>query len=197
MLCTVIGLVGGIASGKSTVAKYIRERLKAVHVDADAVAHRVLDRPAVRRILAERFPEAKNPDGSMNRKALAELAFLDPAAHEALERATHPHIERAMKRAISRARAPFVLLDAALLQETGADALCDLVVYVACPARERRRRARTDRGWSEEQHRRREARQWSCVRKRSRADLAVDNGGGPEQTRLEVGCLVDRIRERS
>jgi len=197
MLSTVIGLVGGIASGKSTIAGYLRERLKAVHVDADAVARRVLERPFVRKTLSERFPELKNPAGSMNRAALADLAFSDPQALEALEQATHPLIRKALERAVSRANAPFVLLDAALLQETGADALCDCVVYVACPARKRRRRARRTRGWSEEEHRRREARQWPVRRKRARADLAVDNGGAPEQTRDEVERLVGRIRTRS
>jgi dephospho-CoA kinase len=99
-----------------------------------------------------------------------------------------------MVAAIRRARAPFVLLDAALLQETGADGLCDAVVYVACPARTRRARTRRTRGWTDAHHRAREARQWSCRRKRARADHAIDNSDGPERTRREVARLIRQIR---
>jgi dephospho-CoA kinase len=184
----VIGLVGGIASGKSTVARLFSAERRAVHVDADAIARQVLARPGVRAALARRIPGA-----GANREMLAKTVFLDTRALAALEEVMHPPIRRAMVAAIRRARAPYVLVDAALLQETGADALCDHVVYVACPARTRRRRAVRERGWSEAQHRAREARQWSCRRKRARADFAIDNGGAVSSTRRDVRRLIRRI----
>jgi len=191
---TVIGLVGGIASGKSTVARLWALERRAVHVDADAIARRVLGRADVRAALARRLRGLGK--GRIDRDVLARTVFLDPRALKALEEVTHPRIREAMVRAIERAKAPYVLVDAALLQETGADSLCDAVVYVACPARTRRARSRKTRGWSEEHHRAREARQWSCRRKRARADFAVDNSGDAARTRREVRRLIARIESR-
>jgi dephospho-CoA kinase len=122
----------------------------------------------------------------MDRAALAEIVFSDPRALAALEEIVHPPIRRAMVRAIAAARTPLVIVDAALLQETGADALCDAVVYVACPARVRRARAIRGRSWTADQWRAREARQWPVRRKRARADLVVDNGDGRGRTRRDV-----------
>lgn len=190
----VIGLVGGIASGKSTVAGLWSEETKAVHVDADAIARRVLGRPDVLAALRRRLPDIGKE--RIDREMLAAKVFRDPRALKALEEITHPRIKEAIVAAIGRARAPHVLLDAALLQETGADALCDAVVYVACPARKRRARARRTRGWTEAHHRAREARQWSCRKKRARADFAVDNSDGPERTKDEVRRLIARLRPR-
>jgi len=192
----VIGLVGGIASGKSTVAGLWAQETKAVHVDADAIARRVLGKPDVLKALRRRLPGILRK-GKIDREMLAAKVFEDPAALKALEEVTHPRIRAAIVAAIRRARANHVLLDAALLQETGADALCDAVVYVACPARTRRARARRTRGWTDAHHRAREARQWSCRRKRARADFAVDNADGPGRTRDEVRKLIARLRPRN
>lgn len=127
---------------------------------------------------------------------LAERVFRDRSALQALEEVTHPPILRAVVAAVKRARARYVLLDAALLQETGADALCDHVVYVACPARTRRGRTRRARGWSEAHHRSREARQWSCRRKRARADHVIDNSRAEARTKRDVRRLIRRIETR-
>jgi dephospho-CoA kinase len=133
----------------------------------------------------------------MDRKELARMAFSSPRALAALEAITHPPIRRAIEARIRRARQDLVVLDAALLQETGADALCDQVWYVACPARERRRRARRGRGWSEAEHRAREARQWSCRRKRARADGVIDNGADEARARRDVRRALRGIERRS
>jgi len=191
----VIGLVGGIASGKSTLARLWATERRAVHVDADAIARRVLELPEVRSALRRRLPGVGGK-GRIDREMLAAKVFRDRLALQALEAVTHPRIRRAITRAIRRARAPYVLLDAALLQETGADALCDAVVYVACPARTRRARTRRTRGWSEAEHRAREARQWSCRRKRARADFAIDNAADALRVRAELRRLIGRIESR-
>jgi len=192
----IIGLVGGIASGKSTVARLFAAERRAVHVDADAIARRVLERPAVRAALARRIP-GLGAKGRLDREMLARRVFRDEKALAALEEVTHPPIRRAVLAALRRARAPYVLLDAALLQETAADGLCDLVVYVACPARTRRARTRRRRGWSEAHHRAREARQWSCRRKRARADFVIDNGNGLDRTRRDVRRLIRGLEKGS
>jgi dephospho-CoA kinase len=191
----VIALVGGIASGKTTVARLWAAERGSVHVDADAIARRVLARPEVRAALAHGLPGV-GAKGRIDREMLAHRVFRDRRALAALEEVTHPAIRKAIVLAIRRARTPHVLLDAALLQETGADALADVVVYVGCPARKRRARTRRTRGWTEAHHRARELRQWSCRRKRAHADFAIDNGGPPSRTRREVRRLIRRIESR-
>ncbi|MHC4549790.1 MAG: dephospho-CoA kinase [Planctomycetota bacterium] len=192
----VIGLVGGIASGKSTVAALFAEERPAANVDADAIARRVVGRPAVQKALVRRIPGIAGRDGKMDRTKLTHRVFSSARALAALEEVTHPLIRRAIVRAIARAPTPYVLVDAALLQETGADELCDAVVYVACPARTRRSRTRRSRGWTAAEHRAREARQWSCRRKRSRADFVVDNAGEAARARRVVRRILRRIERR-
>ena len=189
----VIGLVGGIASGKSAVAVHITAECRAMHLDADAIARRVMGQAAVREAVARRFPGAVGRDGKMDRTKLAREVFQSRRSLADLEAITHPPIRRAIVRAIRRTRMAYVVLDAPLLQETGADELCDVVVYVACPARVRRARARR-RALSDAEHRARESHQWSCRRKRARADLVVDNGGDPARTRRQVRRALRHIR---
>ena len=185
MSATVIGLVGGIASGKSSVAAQFSSERSTTVVDADVLARRVLGHQAVQTALKERFPGMLT-GGSLDRHRMATHVFSRPGELAALEAILHPPIGRALRGAIRRARTPYVLVDAPLLLETGLETLCDWVIYVACPARTRRRRALATRGWSEAEHRAREARQWSLRRKRPRADLIVDNGSSPERCRLDV-----------
>ena len=152
----VIGLVGGIASGKSTVAELFAALCDSVHLDADAAARRVLRRPEVVEALARRFPAHADRRGRVDREGLARTVFRDRAALADLEEITHPPIRAALERALRRSRSRYVLLDAPLLLETGFSETCDVVVYVACPARQRRARARRERGWTDAEHRARE-----------------------------------------
>lgn len=197
MARTVLGLVGGIASGKSTVASLFRRERRCLLLDADAIAHRILARGPVRKQVARRFPGTVRGKGPPDRARLAAAVFGDPKALRDLEAILHPPIRRALERAIRGAKAPYVLVDAPLLQETGADALCDAVVYVACPARARRARSRRSRGWSETEHRAREARQWTCRRKRARADFAVNNGGDAEEARRSVRRVLRTLERKT
>jgi len=193
---TIIGLVGGIASGKSSVARLFAEARTATIVDADHLARRVLRQPAVRGALADRFPGCLGADGELDRSKMARRVFRRPRELRALEAILHPPIRRAIRRAIARARTPYVIVDAPLLQEVGLDAFCDAVVYVACDARSRRRRARATRGWSAEEHRLRESRQWPVRRKRARADHVVDNSSSPARARRDVRRIL-RALERN
>ena len=192
---TVIGLVGGIASGKSSVAAHFSSERSTTVVDADVLARRVLGQPAVKTALDRRFP-GMLAKGSLDRQKMASHVFSRPGELAALEAILHPPIGRALRAAIRRARTAYVLVDAPLLLETGLGTLCDWVVYVACPARTRRRRASTTRGWSEAEHRSREARQWSLRSKRAASDLIVDNGSSPERCRRDVRRAVDRMERK-
>lgn len=193
MTRTVVGIVGGIASGKSTVAAELAAACGAGLLDADAVARRVLMRPRVRDEVGRALPRAVGRDGKVDRARLAELVFRDGKALARLESILHPPIRRALQRRLERAEKRVVLIDAPLLQETGLDAMCDLVAYVTCPARLRRTRSRHARGWTRKEHDAREARQWSCRKKRARADFVVRNGSDPRAFRSDLRRLSKRI----
>ena len=140
-----------------------------------------------------RLPGVTGPHGVVDRKKLACLAFSNKAALKTLEEITHRKIRRAVVTAIQRA-AGTVYLDAPLLQETGADELCDWVVYVACPARGRRRRAQA-RGWTNTEHSRREQGQWPLRKKRAHADFVVDNHGDLAAMRRDVRRVLRRLEK--
>ncbi len=193
MTRTVVGIVGGIASGKSTVAAELAASCGAGLLDADVVARRVLMRPGVQNEVGRAFPRAVGKDGKVDRARLAELVFRDGKALARLENILHPPIRRALQRRLERAEETVVLIDAPLLQETGLDAMCDLVVYVECSARLRRARSRRARGWTQKEHDEREARQWSCRKKRAQADFVVRNGPDPRAFQSDLKRLRKRI----
>jgi dephospho-CoA kinase len=189
---SVIGLVGGIASGKSLVAGQLVE-LGAGLLDADRAGHEVLELPEVEAAARDRWGDRVfGPDGRIDRGQLAEIVFSPPPEgppeREFLEKLTHPRIaericRQARQAADSGVRA--VVLDAPLIFESGWDKLCTKVVYVDAPRRARLSRA-IARGWTEEGFAAREAVQLPLDTKRRRADLVIDNSGSPEQTRVQL-----------
>ena len=125
----IIGLTGGIGTGKSEAAKFLAS-LGAVHLDADAISHELTEPggEALEPIRAEFGEDVFREDGTLDRRALANITFSDPARKRALEAILHPRIQRDLMRGIDRAAeegAKVVILDVPLLFETGMDALCD------------------------------------------------------------------------
>lgn len=187
-LCPVIGLLGGIASGKTTVARMLA-RLGARVVDADAIGHAALAEPAVRQKVIERWgSEVVGPDGNVDRAALARKVFADPAALAALEAITHPAILAEMRRQVEAARrdgAPAVVVDAPLLTEAGLAQECDVLAFVECPLETRLARA-AERGWHAEELLRRESLQRPLELKRATARVVIDGSASLETTFLQV-----------
>jgi dephospho-CoA kinase len=180
----VIGIVGGIGSGKSEVARRLQQAGAAV-VDADQVGHEVLAEADVKQALRNRWGESVfKKNGEVSRSAVAAQVFgLSPQHGENrkfLESISHPRIERRLREQIGQwqraGRVPAVALDAALLFETGWHALCDWILFVDAPAELRRQRALA-RGWSPEQFATRQAAQGALEGKRERADHVLDNSG--------------------
>ena len=194
----VIGLLGGVASGKSLVASQFAELGCAV-VDADRVGHELLCEPSIRDALRERFgPGILDPaTGQVDRRRLGEVVFADPVKLQALESVVHPELWRRVTGAVEAARrgdAPAVVLDAALILEKGLDTLCNVLVYIEVPEGTRQTRAGQTRGWDPQEVTRREAAQVSLKTKQNRADYIVDNSTSPEHTleqvRTILSCLV-------
>lgn len=179
-----IGIVGGIGSGKSAVARWVAEHDATIRVfNADEAGHRALLRPDVAQKLAALFGrEILSDDGSVDRRKLAEMVFdrkSDGETHRRnLESVVHPIIQRerndqlAAWAASGAVRA--VLVDAAVLLEAGWKNHCAAVVFVDAPESIRAARV-ASRGWSAGELARREASQWPLEKKRQAADFVIDN----------------------
>ncbi len=192
----VIGLTGGIASGKSTVATVLADQGLPV-IDADGIGHEVLlQEPVCRAIVARWGSEVVRPDGCLDRTAIADRVFAHgPSGQKALaflEQLIHPLIEQELTRRLDQlghlpgsAAPPAVVLDAAILFKTGWNQRCDCVVFVDTPRDERLRRA-AGRNWTPEQFARREATQMPVEWKKRQSDVVLDNSGDLQQLHDQV-----------
>jgi dephospho-CoA kinase len=198
----VVGVVGGIGSGKSAAAAVLAE-LGGFVIDADAVGHALLTQRPVRDEVVARFgPRVRGDDdrGSpvIDRRVLGSLVFNDPKARRDLETMLHPRMRRTFARAIARTvrrgRASAVVLDAAVLYEAGWDELCDRVVFVDAPRDQRLARVESGRGWNEEVLSAREQAQGPLDEKKARADAVVANTGDLDALRAEVVRVWETVR---
>lgn len=188
----VIGLLGGIASGKSLVAKQLAE-LGAGLLDGDRAGHEVLEIPEVIEEVRERWGEGVlNDAGQVDRKALAAIVFAPPPDGPpelaALEKLTHPLIRQRLEAEVRRFRESgrtAVVLDAPVMEKAGWDKLCDEIWYVDAPREVRLSRARA-RGWSDEEFRSREDAQEPLDLKRKRANRIILNAGTADATQDQV-----------
>ena len=192
----VIGLVGGVASGKSLVATQFQQ-LGACVLDADLVGHEVLREQKVKQRVRQHWGAAVfDAHGEINRAALAAIVFgLPPAGPEQLailEQITHPEIHDRLRARIAEQRAgadvPALVLDAAVMFKTGWYKMCDQIVFVDTPRDVRIRRA-AQRGWDRSMFESREAAQTSIQTKKQRATAMVDNSQDGEQTYQQVQRL--------
>jgi dephospho-CoA kinase len=188
----IIGILGGVACGKSLVAQQFA-KLGAGVLDADQTGHEVLRLPHIEAAVRRRWGDAVfGTDGRIDRASLARIVFAPgPEAQQErkyLEQLTHPEIAHLLWRqvgSITATGAPLVVLDAALLLETGWDEWCEKIVFVDAPREVRLARAHA-RGWDENGFAAREAAQESLERKRARADVIMDNSGSQERTQAQV-----------
>lgn len=191
----ILGLTGGIATGKSTVSAMLRRRGIPVH-DADAVVHGLLERggAAVSRI-AEAFANVVC-DGRVDRQALGQKVFSQPQALACLEAILHPLVHRAeaaFLRRCARRRVPMVVLDVPLLLETGGEKRCDSVLLVGCRRFLQEQRALRRPGMTKEKLSAILRRQMSDHDKRRRATWWVPSGLGRAVTYRAVANVVRRM----
>jgi dephospho-CoA kinase len=193
----VIGLVGGIGSGKSRVAEALAARGGRL-IAADPLGHEALRQPAIRASVAERWPSVIDPDGEVNRRRLGRIVFADVAELRALEALVFPWIEERVREEMKKAAADpavaFTVLDAAVMLEAGWNNICDRIVYVHTPRPLRLARLREQRGWTADEVAARERAQLSLSEKAARADAAINNAGPPEDLARQVDALLRRWR---
>ena len=191
-----IGLIGGVASGKSAVARCFTD-CGAALLDADRVGHEVLREPAVIEQLVARWgPTILTEAGEINRSAVAKVVFApgNEAERAFLNSVSHPRIAARLAAELDRLRAakhPAVVLDAALLLEAGWDHLCDQIVFVAVPLEQRLARARS-RGWDADELARREATQLPLDEKKRRSTICIDNSGTLADLQARIERLADQ-----
>ena len=194
----VIGVTGGVGTGKSTVAKMFK-RFGAAVLDADVMAHEAMEpkRLAWRRIVNAFGEGILNEDQTVNRQRLASLVFRDAQRRRQLERILHPQVLRSLKQQVHRLRRSrrirAVILDVPLLIEVGAQRLVDAVVVVTAPAQVQRERLKKKYGWSQTEVDARIGAQWDVSAKVALADHVIDNSDGVDATRTQVERIWNQL----
>jgi dephospho-CoA kinase len=187
----VIGLTGNIATGKSTVAEYLK-RHGACAIDADRVTHQVMEAggAAYEGIVAEFGAAILDEQGAVDRRKLGEIVFGDAERLGRLEQIVHPAVFAWVYNKIKASTAKIVVLEAIKLLEAGTMAgLCDEIWVVAASPATQVRRSLESRGMPEEETRRRMGMQSPQAAKVNQADRVIDNNG----TLAELYAQLDRI----
>ncbi len=197
----VIGLTGGIAAGKSTVAAMFAARGAAV-VDADRIAHALQEpgQPCHRRIVEAFGSGILDEGGRIERRRLGARVFADPAAKTRLEAIMHPVIRESCQAEIRAAEASgrkVCVVDAALILETGQQHRFHAIVLVSAPEDVQVGRLVLTRGLTEAEARQRIASQWTAATKAGLADFVIDNGGDLTTTEAQVSRVYAALERAS
>ena len=194
----LIALTGGIASGKSTIARRLAER-GAMIVDADAIVRDVqgVGSPVLAAIADAFGADVLSPDGSLDRAALGARVFGDPEALARLNAIVHPAVRdesaRRFAAALAADPAAVVVYDVPLLVEARVDDPWDLIVVADAPAPLRARRLVEERGLTETDASARLASQVSDDRRRAIADVVIDTSGPMDETLRQTDALWERL----
>ena len=197
----LVALTGGIASGKSTVARRLAEH-GAVIVDADQVARQIVEpgEPALARIVEEFGPGVLAADGSLDRPALGAVVFGDPEGRLKLNAITHPAVSERSHALFAAAAAAdpdaVVVYDVPLLVEAGRTDEFDLVVVVHAPAETRITRMIEHRGMTCEEAQRRLSSQATDAERLAVADVVIDADGTLDETLIQADALWENLRAR-
>ena len=196
----LVGLTGGIGSGKSTIARMLEER-GAVVFDADVLAREaVAPGTPGHEAVVERFgANVLSPGGELDRDALAAVVFADPAARRDLEAIVHPEVRRLFAEGCDAYRDSdsVIVFSAPLLVETGMHSAFDVLIVVSAPVETQIERLLRDRGMSEEQARARIDAQAPLEEKAAVADVLVDNDGPLEELDGQVDRVWSDLRARA
>lgn len=193
----VIGVVGGIGSGKSEVAKAFAAE-GCVAVDCDKLGHLHLDDPQVQASLRSRWGGGIfDGQGKIDRREVAKIVFASADELAALEKLLHPMIRSSIRQAIADAAdkpdVPAVVVDAAVLFEAGWDELCTHTIFVKCDLEQRLARICQNRGWDKDELQRRESAQIPLDKKAERCCYIVDNSSSVSRLPEQVRRLLHQI----
>lgn len=191
----IVGLTGNIASGKSTVLAYMRQ--KGAHIiDADQLAHKAMlpNGPAYQAIVDTFGPSLLRADGTLDRLALGRIVFADPAALQRLEQIVHPAVFLLAQQELAQTAAPVVIVEAIKLLESGRLlTLCREVWVVTADPELQMHRLRRERGMNEADARQRMAAQSSQAEKITHADRVIENTGSPEELYAKLDLIWNEL----
>jgi dephospho-CoA kinase len=188
----VLGITGGIASGKSLVSQQFKQKGFTV-LDADAVVHDLFKDENVLTEIQTRFPAVFSSEG-LNRKALADIIFYDKEAKLDLEHMLHPKVYQHLKNEIEKhSNEAWVVVDIPLLYETGGQSMCDLVMVVYVNEDTQRQRLMARNQLSLESANQRIASQMPLKDKVNQADIVIDNSGSIQKTLERVNEIIDKV----
>jgi dephospho-CoA kinase len=196
----VIGLTGGIATGKSTVSAILKNA-GAVIIDADRIARRVVKKnlPAYRQILAHFGESVLLPDGEINRAALGNLIFSDSRKKQLLNSIVHPHVQketdRQLRHIAKKNPNALVILDIPLLLEAGMRKDFSEVIVVYAPEHIQIKRLMERDHISQEDALARIRSQMPIEKKKSLATMVIDNSGPIEDTRKQTLEILQRLKQ--
>ena len=197
----IIGLTGGIATGKSTVTKMFLDQSIPV-IDADAIAKDLLDinQPAYKEIVDLLGNSIVLTDQSICRQKLAKIIFSDPAIREQVNAIIHPKVIDIMNHEIDhlkRLNHPLIVLDVPLLFESNLDKMCDVTVFVYAKQSDQIsrliKRDQIDEAYAKQKIKA----QWPLSEKRRRADYTIDNSKSILETRKAFDKLLRALKEES
>ena len=188
----VIGIIGGIGSGKSTVATEC-SRLGCAVIDADQIAHSLLNNAQTKQQIQDQFgPHLLTPRGDVNRKELAEIVFRDPGKLSLLNSILHPQVldrcETLLREYGHSSRFHGIVLDMPLLLEVGWNTKCDHIIFIACDPDLRLARIRAKGPFSRRELEMRESFQISLDTKQRHADTTIHNSS-------DLAVLTSQITE--
>ncbi|MDP7008222.1 MAG: dephospho-CoA kinase [Phycisphaerales bacterium] len=186
----IIGIVGGIGSGKSLVANTLKAN-GCIVADADEHTSVALDREDVQRTLVSWWGEkALDSENKVDRAFVASIVFENQEERARLEGLLHPIVKELQEKLFAQAPkgTKAFIIDAPLLLETGLEKDCDAIIYVDCPFETRLKRVIEHRGWSEQELRNREDAQFGLDKKQSWADYIIINDG-------DIAYVEEQVRE--
>ena len=190
----VVGLLGGIGSGKSQAAAAFARHGARV-IAGDQLGQAALRDPDIRARVVSRWGQGVlEANGEIDRRRLAAIVFADPAQRKALEAITHPWIRQRIHAEVEEARrdpaVTLIVLDAAVMLEAGWNEICDYLVFIEAPRAVRLERVARQRGWSEREVEARERAQLPLTEKAVRADHVLDNSASLEHLNRQVDDLL-------
>ncbi|MBX4172426.1 dephospho-CoA kinase [Weissella viridescens] len=195
-----LGLTGGIATGKSTVSKYLKEKKGLPVLDADDIAHQIMgpNQPILTEIADVFGDDYINDDGSLNRQKLGALVFNDDQARQKLDDLTHPRIFSAFEAQmleLESAGTALVVLDIPLLFENEQRLTYDAIAVVVTTEHTQLKRLMQRNALTESEAMARIQSQMPLDEKKASADYVIQNNGTPAETYKQVDQMIDQINQ--
>ncbi len=190
----ILGITGGIASGKSTVSNYLRSK-KIPIVDADAISHKIMVKGSIAsKKIEEEFGEVFFVDGRLDRQKLGRFCFENEERTQKLNSIVHPLIFEEMEKQLEKHKdAPITVLDAPLLIESGLHKRCDKVMIVTCSRGKRVERAIKRSNLPKLEIQKRMSRQMPDSERKQYADYVISNNGTLEKTFEQVDKVLKEL----